>query len=415
MLRVWVALLALLAAPLAALASPAGKRAPGAQHSPATTRPAQPAKPAPASVERTSSASPDVTRTAHEIVARWLAAQNQGNFTAYEALYAPSFAGTKRVGKVQKTFDRQRWLEDRRSMFRAEMAVTATEVVVTGVPPIVDIDFTQTWEQGTFADRGSKRLVVDLSRAKDPILRENMLSSRKTLATESCLRALYPAARAGRIGADKSADKVIEITPYDLGGDLAACRLDLRRPEAEETQVVLAALAPSPDKEHRRAGGWKEVGRQSYSFEDEKQSGPDEEPFESGESLEVSTFQAGPQKRALWVEKKRREGGNMHSLRKAEVELWRATSDGLEELFAYESWSKGGEADSGHECTLLVADKASKGLFDLELTCVDSEGNWHSEDPGQNGITESTETVLYRWDGTSYQERRRRSTPPGKR
>ena len=360
-------------------------------------------------------ASPEVRKAAQEIVARWLAAQNQGDFAAYQALYAPTFTGVKRVGKVQKTYDRAGWLDDRRAMFRAAMEVTATDVVVTGAPPTVTIEFTQTWAQGTFADRGNKRLLVDLHRAADPILSEHMLASTKVLAREACLRAIYPSARAGRISAEASAARIIEVRPFDLGGEGAACRIDTREPEAAETQVVLAALAPSAQKEHRRAGGWMEVGRQSYTFEDARQSSPDEMYLDSEESLEVSTFQAGPQRLALRVEKKHTEGGNMHSLRRSEVALWRATRDGLDELLSYESRASGGEADSGHDCTLATTAKVSKGWFDLELTCIDSESNWHSEDPAQNGTTESSETVLYRWDGTGYQERRRRSTPPEKR
>lgn len=417
MLRVWPVTLALFVAPLAALAGPA-KPAPAkpAPATPATpTTPAKPAPAAPAPAAKPAPATtPDTTKVAKDFVTTWLAAQNQGNFAAYEALYAPGFTGTKRVGKVQKTFDREGWLQDRKGMFRAPMSVEATELVVTGAPPIITIDLTQRWEQGTFADVGTKRLVIDVYRSADPILREDMLSSRKALARQSCLLALFPEARGGRTSADKRAAKVVEVVPLELGGEVAACRVDTREPEAEETQVVLAALAPSADKEHKRAGGWKEVGRQRYSFEDTKQSAPDDEPFDSEESLDVATLQAGPKQIALWVEKKRKEGGNMHSLRKADVGIWRATREGFDELLTYESWAKGGEADSGHECTLATLDKVSKGFFDLELTCVDSEGNWHSEDPDQNGVTESTETVLYRWDGSSYQERRRRSTPPQK-
>jgi len=232
-----------------------------------------------------------------------------------------------------------------------------------------------------------------------------MLSSRKALARQACLLALYPAARGGRIGADKTSAKVLSIEPLELGSDGTACRVDVREPDAVETQVVLAALAPSALKEHKRAGGWVELGRNSYTFEDAKQSAPDDEPFESEESIHISTFQLGPQKRALWVEQKREEGGNMHSLRKSAVGIWRVTRDGLDDLLSFESSSSGGEEDSSHTCTLSTLEKARKGYFDLELECVSSQSNWHAEDPDQQGTTETTETTIYRWDGTTYLER----------
>lgn len=436
MLRAWLAALALLASPLFALAGPAGKvtpskppaaakpaapaaaaaakpaapnaapAKPAARAAAAPAKPTAPAKPAAAAAASTATAvAPETLKAAKDFLASWVAAQNQGNFAAYEAMYAPGFTGTKRVGKVQKTFDREGWLQDRKSMFRAAMLVEATELVVTGAPPIITLELTQRWEQGTFADVGTKRLVIDVYRSADPILREDMLSSRKALARQACLMALYPEARGGRIGADKTAAKVLSIEPLELGSDGTACRIDVREPDAEGTQVVLAALASSALKEHKRAGGWVELGRQSYTFEDEKQGSPDDPYFSSKESVDIWTFQIGPQKRALWVEQKREEGGNMHSLRKSEVGIWRITREGLDDLLSFASTDSGGEEDSSHTCTLSTLEKARKGYFDLELECVSSQSNWHAEDPDQQGTTESTETTIYRWDGDMYLER----------
>ena len=41
------------------------------------------------------------------------AAQNGRAYADYAALYAPSFAGVKRVGKVTRKMNRAAWLKDR--------------------------------------------------------------------------------------------------------------------------------------------------------------------------------------------------------------------------------------------------------------------------------------------------------------
>src|SRR6478735_4058355 len=47
--------------------------------------------------------------SARQLVERWVRAQNDHDFTAYSALYAPRFSGTKRVGGYSKRFDRASW------------------------------------------------------------------------------------------------------------------------------------------------------------------------------------------------------------------------------------------------------------------------------------------------------------------
>jgi hypothetical protein len=62
-----------------------------------------------------------------------LAAQNQGRYDDYAALYAPGFAGVKRVGKTVKAMNRAAWLKDRKAMFKAKLEVSARDVVIA--PP----------------------------------------------------------------------------------------------------------------------------------------------------------------------------------------------------------------------------------------------------------------------------------------
>ncbi len=112
------------------------------------------------------------------VLKRWLAAQNQGDFAAYERVYGPSFTGVKRVGKTARSFDRAGWLADRKRMFRKKLRVAAAAVTIApdghggGT-----ITFEQTWSSGRFKDVGTKRLFVAPGARGMQIVREVMLDS----------------------------------------------------------------------------------------------------------------------------------------------------------------------------------------------------------------------------------------------
>ena len=53
---------------------------------------------------------------AEALLKAWLAAQNEGDFEAYQALYAKKFEGIKRVGAREFHFDHDGWLEDRKAL-----------------------------------------------------------------------------------------------------------------------------------------------------------------------------------------------------------------------------------------------------------------------------------------------------------
>src|SRR5690606_40600880 len=60
----------------------------------------------------------------------WLAAQNQGDFAAYQAMYAARFSGVRRSGAVTAAFDRAGWMKDRAGMFKRAMRVEVTGVTI---------------------------------------------------------------------------------------------------------------------------------------------------------------------------------------------------------------------------------------------------------------------------------------------
>jgi ketosteroid isomerase-like protein len=111
------------------------------------------------------------------LVTAWLEAQNRGDFASYGALYAARMTGVKRVGPRTRTFDRARWLADRKRMFRRPMVVTAQDIEVRGGAAVATVELVQTFRQGRFEDRGPKRLIVVREGDALRIASEEMLQS----------------------------------------------------------------------------------------------------------------------------------------------------------------------------------------------------------------------------------------------
>jgi ketosteroid isomerase-like protein len=165
------------ATPTAETPTPADPAAPN----PATPEPTKPEPTAPTPTEPTD-ADPQPAAGAGEeavkaFVQRWLDAQNGGDFDSYTALFAERFTGIKRAGERTRTFDRDRWLKDRKRMFKKQMKVDAADIRVTGGKGSAVVTFTQTWESGSFRDVGPKQLVVVGEGAAMRIAREEMLAS----------------------------------------------------------------------------------------------------------------------------------------------------------------------------------------------------------------------------------------------
>ena len=163
--------------PVLALAAAAGCRGGESKPQPAAAPPAAPPP-------TTGSLAPAAIKVPHvdekevrALVDAWLAAQNGGNFAAYEALYAQKMEGVKRVGYRTWRFDRKRWLADRQRMFKQPMKVEAGDVVIHTSTASATVDLRQSFQQGKFHDEGPKRLVVAREGTALRIAREEMLES----------------------------------------------------------------------------------------------------------------------------------------------------------------------------------------------------------------------------------------------
>jgi ketosteroid isomerase-like protein len=111
------------------------------------------------------------------LVADWLGAQNNGDFAAYQKLYAQKLEGIKRSGPKTWRFDRKGFLADRERMFRKPMIVEAKDVTVRVSAASATVELEQRFKQDKFEDEGPKRMVLVLEHGELRIAREEMLSS----------------------------------------------------------------------------------------------------------------------------------------------------------------------------------------------------------------------------------------------
>jgi ketosteroid isomerase-like protein len=121
----------------------------------------------------------DLTPEVRALVDQWLAAQNGGDFAAYEKLYAKKFTGVRRSGARAVSLDRAGWMRDRQRMFAKPMKVVAADLRVAAAASSARVLFTQDWESGRYHDRGLKQLVVVRQDGAARIGREEMLASEK--------------------------------------------------------------------------------------------------------------------------------------------------------------------------------------------------------------------------------------------
>ena len=324
---------------------------------------------------------------------RWLAAQNQGKYDDYAALYAPDFAGVKRVGKTAKKMTRAAWLKDRKAMFKARLDVTARDLVVTVPPPGATtgatLEFVQTWVSGSYGDVGPKRIVLDASNST--IVGEELLSSRPILTEVACATALFPGASLKRkvTGADDGARPIAGVAVRDLGGRWG-CKVMVTRDGG--TDVALGVLAFGKR--------WEVKGRLDLDY-DEEPAADEGDEYTSGD-VSLEPFALHPTIAVIEVVKDTKRGGPQYETRATTTTLYRADGDELVELVSWEDGGTSGEADDGKRCELAVADKRVGGWPDLTLTCTQSSVQWAA---GETEPNESTEVTRYRWDGSTYAER----------
>lgn len=111
---------------------------------------------------------------------QWLEAQNKGDFSAYEKLYAERFTGIRRSGNKTIPLNREGWMKDRKRMFAHPMKVEIDQLSSSPMGESLLAKFEQTWTSATYQDKGFKNIVlIPTSQGGFQIAREEMLSSEK--------------------------------------------------------------------------------------------------------------------------------------------------------------------------------------------------------------------------------------------
>lgn len=108
----------------------------------------------------------------------WLAAQNKGSYSNYAAMYATRFQGIKRSGDRTSKFNHDKWLHDRKRMFKNKMTVLANNIQIKTLDTTATVTFEQTWESNGYKDKGDKQLYLVFENNLIRIAREEMLASK---------------------------------------------------------------------------------------------------------------------------------------------------------------------------------------------------------------------------------------------
>jgi hypothetical protein len=329
---------------------------------------------------------------ARALLDRWLAAQNQGRYDDYAALYAPGFAGVKRVGKTVKAMNRAAWLKDRKAMFKAKLEVSARDVVIAppaaGAATGVTLTFTQTWRSGRYGDVGPKRIVLDPTNRS--ILSEELLTSRPLLTETACLQALHPGASLARkrTAADDGARAITGVAVTDLGGRWA-CQVDVL--DSGTVEVAIGIL--------RFGKRWDLAGRLDLTYDHAPAAAEGDES--TGGQVAVAPIALHASVPTIVVTRELRADGPQYAKREVTTTIYRVDGSDLVELLSWDDGGSTGEADDVTRCELEVGAKRTAGWPALTLRCTATTVQWAA---GDTEPTETTTATRYRWDGARYSE-----------
>lgn len=304
---------------------------------------------------------------------RWLKGQNGGDFAAYSALYAPDFQGVRRSGKSVKKFDHDGWLADRKKMFAETMIVSADNPVARAEGDRLTIDFEQTWESGSYADKGPKRIVL----AAGLVVSEEMLASTLTVVPSGdCVAAMIP---------DPGERKQVRDTQVFRpdGSKYQVCVLDQEEGGQGEFRIALL---------EEKGTSWAVRGKTaSFPFTRESKGGT----IASAEVI-GSLESISDDEEALLVEidlEERTVKGTSRSVTTRRWTLFRLV-DELEPLVEANSSREDDSSvdfETGREIEIAIVDTRTRGYYDVVV-----------RDTWTGPMEEEEPDATYRWDGSKY-------------
>ena len=217
-----------------------------------SSRAPDPATPQVADKPRTAPPKRTLTRPdLQQLLDTWLKAQNDGDYEAYEALYAPGMHGVKRVGERESRMDRAQWMKDRARMFRKKMEVEAHTVSFRSFMVTAAIEFVQVFHSGKFMDSGPKRLLIRMHDGAPRIMQEEMMHSDVMFQKEAFQDRVYLAFQVG----DATYVALHERAEASWGTGKFAIEgtRETNKPYAQQVDVSMSCRRRSSGSAHRCA------------------------------------------------------------------------------------------------------------------------------------------------------------------
>lgn len=248
------------------------------------------------------------------------------------------------------------------------------------------------WREACVSELEVWGTVPKVTKAR-PSVRLRSLDAPPTLTREQCIKAVFPQARGGRIGADRDTDAITGVEAIPLSDAIVVCRIDHKEKGSKETTTEIAAVQRTPKV------ALIEKVTEATTTEDR----PNEGGGDAG-SVQLVVYPLSVYENGLLVHVSQSEYGPMSDVGKRASKLYRATPTSFDEVLSYESTWSDGEATSRDTCELAPAQRR-KTMPNLELECVEEQGHWHDDNPDDRGVDTKERTLKFRWRNGRFEER----------
>lgn len=224
-----------------------------------------------------------------------------------------------------------------------------------------------------------------------PAVRIRSLDAPPTLTPEQCVKAVFPDARGGRIGPDKTDEVITAIEAIPFSSAVVVCRIDHKEKGSTDTTVEVASV--------KRTTKPTVIAKIDERFTTEDR--PNEGTGDAG-SVTITVMPLTLSEHVVVVETSQGSYGPMSSVGTSTSKLYRVGASALDELLDWKSSHDDGESTKGDRCELQPF-TPKKAMPVLEVHCEESFGHFHDENPDDRGIDTKERTERYVWKNGAYE------------
>jgi hypothetical protein len=226
-----------------------------------------------------------------------------------------------------------------------------------------------------------------------PSVRIRSLDAPPTLTPEQCVKAVFPDARGGRIGPDKTDEVIVATEAIPISESVVVCRIDHKEKGTVTTTVDIASV--------KRGAKPALMAKISESFTKEER--PNEGGGDDG-SVTIKVLPLTTAENVIVVEATQAKYGPMSYDAEAVSKMYRLAGASLDELLTWRSTNDDGEATHDDRCELQPF-TPKKTMPMLEVQCIESRGHFHDENPDDRGIDTTDRKQRYVWKNGTYVEK----------